>query len=175
MHARHHRSLQVRIPADEEAKAKQQEAQEAPVVEQEKQKEPTLLDANEAVATGARLAVSQEELPPVQAATVEHRPDTHVLKTLATGEHQVVRGAEVVWQLYQKQLIVPAAHEAAGMEVHSSLPAELPLSQEVVVEHQLWYHFSMRQASAEQRVSRLMTFAAPNEQQPEHWHLHHLE
>ena len=85
-----------------------------------------------------RLALSQEELPLVQAATVEHGPDTHFLKTLATGEHQVVRGAEVVLQLYQKQLIVPAAHEAARMEVHWSLPAELPLLQEVVVEHQLW-------------------------------------
>jgi len=85
-----------------------------------------------------RLAVSQEELPPVQAAAVEHRPDAHLLKTHATGEHQVVRGAEVVLQLYQKQLIVPEAREAARMAVHSSLPAELPLSQEVVVEHQLW-------------------------------------
>jgi len=85
-----------------------------------------------------RLAVSQEMLPPVEAATFEHRPDTHFLKTLATGEHQVVRGAEFVLKLNQKQLIVPAAHEAARMEVHSSLPAELPLLQEVVVEHQLW-------------------------------------
>ena len=74
----------------------------------------------------------------MQAATVEHRPDTPFLNTLATGEHQVVRGAEVVLQLYQKQLIVPAAQEAAWMEVHSSLPAELPLLQEVAVEHQLW-------------------------------------
>jgi len=34
MHARHHRSLQVRVLAAEEAKAKQQVVQEAPVVEQ---------------------------------------------------------------------------------------------------------------------------------------------
>jgi len=43
-----------------------------------------------------RLAVSQEELPRVQAAAVENRPDAHLLKTHATREHQVVRGAEVV-------------------------------------------------------------------------------
>jgi len=34
IHSRHHRSLQVRVPAAEEAKAKQQEVQEAPVVVQ---------------------------------------------------------------------------------------------------------------------------------------------
>jgi len=34
MHTRHDRSLQVQVPAADEAKAKQQEVQEAPVVEQ---------------------------------------------------------------------------------------------------------------------------------------------
>ena len=43
-----------------------------------------------------RLAVSQEELPRVQAAAVENRPDAHLLKTHATREHKVVRGSEVV-------------------------------------------------------------------------------
>ena len=101
-----------------------------------------------------------------------NRLETHFLKTKSTGEQG--GGTPVVLQLYQMQLNVPDFHEAARMVVYLALSEELQSAQELVVGQRLETHLSTRLAAVEQRVSTLMSLAAPNEQQLVHFQLYHL-